>query len=204
MNHGRQGKLQWWEHGSILIDSACPTILECVSTMCNTGTWCIRFLHVEMYSGQCAALACKICLYYVYNTGFNYDGWLLFVSPSNNFTGHGQITLRQTNTAQEVAIEVIENQSVTFVCETFATLGTRFPGSPNFVINPPPNLVVRGELTTGLFTFEFQNVTRNDNGLHFSVLVGEVLLTSVSSSCCVSCHSYGFMCTDLTAHVLYM
>ena len=91
----------------------------------------------------------------------------MFVSPSNNFTGHGQITLRQTNTAQEVAIEVIENQSVTFVCETFATLGTRPPGSPNFVINPPPNLVVRGELTTGLFTFEFQNVTRSDNGTAF-------------------------------------
>ena len=96
----------------------------------------------------------------------------MFVSPSNNFTGHGQITLRQTNTAQEVAIEVIENQSVTFVCETFATLGTRFPGSPNFVINPPPNLVVRGELTTGLFTFEFQNVTRSDNGTEFQCLSG--------------------------------
>ena len=96
----------------------------------------------------------------------------MFVSPSNNFTGHGQITLRQTITAQEVAIEVIENQSVTFVCETFATLGTRPPGSPNFVINPPPNLIPRGELTTGLFTFEFQNVTRSDNGTEFQCLSG--------------------------------
>ena len=175
MDHGRQGKLQWWEHRSILIDCACPTILECVSTMYNTGTRCIRYLlHVE-FSGQCAALPCKLCLYCMYNTGlntFNYDGWLLFVSPSN-ITGHGQITLRWRNTsetAQEVAIEVIENQSATFVCEAFATLNVRPPGSSSFGSNVQelvPNLIVRGELTTSLFTFEFQNVTRSDNGTAF-------------------------------------
>ena len=92
----------------------------------------------------------------------------MFVSTSDNFTGHGQITLRRRNTsetAQEVAIDVIENQSVTFECETFVTISIRAPGSSTFVVtNIPDNLIPRGELTAGFFTFEFQNVTQSDNG----------------------------------------
>ena len=82
-----------------------------------------------------------------------------------------QITLRQQNTGetpQEVTIDVIENQSVTFTCETFATISIRPPGSSTFgATNIPGNLIPRGELTTGLFTFEFQNVTQSDNGTAF-------------------------------------
>ena len=101
----------------------------------------------------------------------------MFVSPDDNFTGHGQITLRQQNTSetvQEVAIEVIENQSATFVCETFATLGTRAPGGSTFVVSPPPpKLISLGELTPGFFTFDFQNVTRSDNGTAFQCRSGQ-------------------------------
>ena len=100
----------------------------------------------------------------------------MFVSPDDNFTGHGQITLRQQNTSetpQEITIEVVENQSVTFTCATFPTLGIRPPGSSTFVINVPGNLIARGELTTGLFTFEFQNVTRSDNGTAFQCASGQ-------------------------------
>ena len=85
----------------------------------------------------------------------------------------GQITLRQRNTsetAQEVTIDVIENQSVTFACATFPTINVRPPGSSTFgtnILDIVPNLIARGELTTGLFTFEFQNVTQSDNGTEF-------------------------------------
>ena len=94
----------------------------------------------------------------------------MFVSPSNNFTGHGQITLRQRNTSetlQEVAIDVIENQSATIICEMFATLSIRAPGGSTFVVNPPPKLIPLGELTPGFFTFDFQNVSQSDNGTAF-------------------------------------
>ena len=94
----------------------------------------------------------------------------MFVSPSDNFTGYGQIMLRQQNftaTAQEVTIDVIKNQSVVFTCETFPTLNVRLPGSSLFGTNLPANLIVRGEVTTGFFTFEFQNVSQSDNGTAF-------------------------------------
>ena len=94
----------------------------------------------------------------------------MFVSPSDNFTGYGQIMLRQRNftaTAQEVTIDVIKNQSVVFTCETFPTLNVRLPGSSLFGTNLPANLIVRGEVTTGLFTFEFPNVSQSDNGTAF-------------------------------------
>ena len=84
--------------------------------------------------------------------------------------------LRQRNTsetAQEVTIDVIENQSVIFACATFPTLNVRPPGSSTFAINRPDNLIVRGELTTGFFTFEFQNVTRSDNGTEFQCRGGQ-------------------------------
>ena len=86
---------------------------------------------------------------------------------SDNFTGHGQITLRQRNTsetAQEVTIDVIENQSVAFACAAFPTLNVRPPGSSNFGTNIPPNLM---PIAPFPFTFEFQNVTRSDNGTEF-------------------------------------
>ena len=82
----------------------------------------------------------------------------------------GQITLRQRNfseTAQEVTIDVIENQSVTLTCAAFPTINIRAPGSSVFGTNISDNLIVRGELTAGFFTFEFQNVTRSDNGTAF-------------------------------------
>ena len=70
--------------------------------------------------------------------------------------------------SQDIAFNVVEGQGVIFVCETFATLGTRIPGGSTFVVNPPPSkLVILGELTTGFFTFDFQNVTRSDNGTAF-------------------------------------
>ena len=78
--------------------------------------------------------------------------------------------LRQRNftaTAQEVTIDVIKNQSVVFTCETFPTLNVRLPGSSLFGTNLPANLIVRGEVTTGFFTFEFQNVSQSDNGTAF-------------------------------------
>ena len=60
---------------------------------------------------------------------------------------------------------MIENQSVTFTCETFPTISIRLPGSSTFSVTNI--LIPRGELTTGLFTFEFQNVTQSDNGTAF-------------------------------------
>ena len=68
---------------------------------------------------------------------------------------------------QDILIDVVEGQSVMFVCEAFATLSTRPPGNPNFGINRPSNLVVLGELTPDLFSFDFQNVSRSDNGTAF-------------------------------------
>ena len=94
------------------------------------------------------------------------------------YVSTGQITLRRRNTSetpQEVTIDVIENQSVTFICETFATLNVRPPGS-TFGTNVQelvPNLVARGELTPGFFTFDFQNVTRSDNGTAFQCRSGQ-------------------------------
>ena len=91
---------------------------------------------------------------------YNYN----IISRCVCFVSTGQVTLRarSTNeTAQEVTINVIENQSVTFVCETFPTLNVRPPGSSIFGTNIPNNLIADG------FTFEFQNVRRSDNGTAF-------------------------------------
>ena len=67
---------------------------------------------------------------------------------------------------QDIAIDVVEGQSVMFVCEAFATLSTRQPGS-SFGTNRPDNLMPLGALTPGFFTFDFQNVSRSDNGIAF-------------------------------------
>ena len=74
--------------------------------------------------------------------------------------------------SQEIPIDVVEGQSVMFVCETFATLGTRELGGSNFGINPPPNLVPLGELTDGFFSFDFQNVSRSDDRIAFQCSSG--------------------------------
>ena len=87
----------------------------------------------------------------------------MFVSVSA-----GQIVLNETTMAQDIAFNVVEGQGVIFVCEMFATLGTRIPGGSTFVVNQPPSkLVILGDLTPGFFTFDFQNVTRSDNGTAF-------------------------------------
>ena len=68
--------------------------------------------------------------------------------------------------SQDIPIEVVEGQSVRFVCEAFATLSTRPPGG-DFGTIVLPNLIARGELTTGFYTFDFQNVSRSDSGTAF-------------------------------------
>ena len=86
------------------------------------------------------------------------------------YVSTGQITLRQRNTnetAQEVNIDVIENQNVTFRCEAFTTLNVRPPGSSIFGTNIPNNLIADG------LTFEFQNVRRSDNGTAFQCRSGQ-------------------------------
>ena len=77
--------------------------------------------------------------------------------------------------AQDIAIDVVEGQGVMFVCQTFETLGTRQPGGSIFVSDPvPPRVISLGESTTGFFfTFEFQNVTRSDNGTAFQCRSGQ-------------------------------
>ena len=99
---------------------------------------------------------------------------LLFVSASDNFTGHGQITLnvavdqvQAPEQAPEVAINVIEGESVTFECQAFPVLQHRPPGSSTFTADPLPNLRVIGPLT-----FEFQNVSQSDNGTAFQCRSG--------------------------------
>ena len=78
------------------------------------------------------------------------------------------MVLNQTTMAQDIAFDVVEGQSVMFVCEMFATLGTRQPGGSDFLVRPvPPRVISLGELTPNLFTFEFQNVSRTDNGTAF-------------------------------------
>ena len=73
---------------------------------------------------------------------------------------------------QDVPIEVVEGQNVMFMCETFESLGTREPGGSTFGVNPPTNLVVLDELTPGFFSFDFQNVSRSDNGTAFQCRSG--------------------------------
>ena len=90
--------------------------------------------------------------------------FLSIISVSNNLTG--QITLnvsvdqgQDPDLAPEVAINVIEDESVTFRCQTFPTINVRPPGSSTFGTTLPPNLRV-----IDFLTFEFQNVSRSDNG----------------------------------------
>ena len=93
--------------------------------------------------------------------------FLSIISVSNNVTG--QITLnvsvdqgQQPEDSPKVAINVIEDESVTFSCQRFSTLNVRPPGSSTFGSNLPPNLRV-----IDFLTFEFQNVSRSDNGTAF-------------------------------------
>ena len=86
----------------------------------------------------------------------------------------GQITLnvavdqgQAPEQAPEVAINVIEGESVTFRCESFTTLFVHLPGSTALWSILPPNLRVTDSLT-----FEFQNVSRSDNGLEFQCRSG--------------------------------
>ena len=93
----------------------------------------------------------------------------LFVFALENFTGHGQITLNASmdqeqvpEQALEIAINVIEDDSVTFRCQAFPTLSVRPPGSSIFGTALPPNLRIIDPLT-----FELTNVSQSDNGTAF-------------------------------------
>ena len=83
---------------------------------------------------------------------------LVFVFALDNFTGHGQITLNATQgqVPKQVpeVINVIEDDSVTFRCQTFPTLFIRLPESLTFASTLPPNLRRIDSLT-----FEFVNVS---------------------------------------------
>ena len=89
---------------------------------------------------------------------------------ANNPTG--QITLNAFIDQQlppedspEVAINVIEGGSVTFRCQAITpntVLNIRPPGNSAFGTTLPPNLRIIDSLT-----YEFQNVSRSDNGTAF-------------------------------------
>ena len=115
-------------------------------------------------------------MHYMYNTWlntFNYDD--LTVSALDNFTGHGQVTLNaslvpQAEQAPEVAINVIEDESVRFRCQAIAqspALNIRPPGSSIFGSTVPPNLRIIDPLT-----FELTNVSQSDNGTAFQCRSG--------------------------------
>ena len=91
--------------------------------------------------------------------------FLSIISVSNNLIG--QITLNVSvnlvpEAAPEVTINVIEDESVTFRCQTFPTINVRLPGSSLFGTTLPPNLRVVGPLT-----FELTNVSQSDTGTVF-------------------------------------
>ena len=102
---------------------------------------------------------------------------LLFVSASDNFTGRGQITLNASvdqgpaaEQAPEVAINVIEGESVTFRCQAITqtpTLNTRLPGTTTFGAILPVNLRIIDSLT-----YELVNVSQSDNGTAFQCRAG--------------------------------
>ena len=102
---------------------------------------------------------------------------LLFVSASDNFTGRGQVTLNASvdqgpaaEQAPEVAINVIEGESVTFRCQAITqtpTLNTRLPGTTTFGTTLPSNLRFIDPLT-----FQLINVSRSDNGTAFQCRAG--------------------------------
>ena len=91
----------------------------------------------------------------------------LFVSALDNFTGHGQVTLNaslapQPEQASEVAINVIEDESVRFSCQAITqspTVNIRPSGSTTFGSTLPPNFRAIDPLT-----FELTNVSQSDNG----------------------------------------
>ena len=99
----------------------------------------------------------------------------LFVSALDNFTGHGQVTLNvslapQPEQASEVAINVIEDESVRFSCLAITQspiLNIRPPGSTTFGSTLPPNFRPIDPLT-----FELTNVSRSDNGTAFQCRSG--------------------------------
>ena len=101
--------------------------------------------------------------------------FLSFVSLYNNSTD--QVTLTASVDQQpppedspEVAINVIEGESVTFRCQAitlFPTLNSRLPGRYAFGTTQPPNLRIIDSLT-----YEFQNVSRSDNGTAFQCRAG--------------------------------
>ena len=125
---------------------------------------------------------------------------LLFVSASDNFTGHGQITLnvsvdqgQQPEQVPEVAINVIEDDSVTFRCQAITqtpTLNTRLPGTTTFDTTPPSNFRVIDSLT-----FELVNVSQSDNGTAFQCRAGAgftdigviIVLCKLLLLCCHVC-----------------
>ena len=92
---------------------------------------------------------------------------------SNNSTG--QITLNRSvnqlqipEAAPQVPIDVIEGESVMFSCQAFPTLQHRSPGASSFGTDPlPPKLRVIDDLT-----FEYENVSRSDNGFAFQCRSG--------------------------------
>ena len=80
----------------------------------------------------------------------------------------GQITLNvstgqpQPEDAPEVTIDVIEDESVIFTCQSFPTLNVRRPeAGATFGTDLPDNL---RPVVMGALTFVFQNVSRSDNG----------------------------------------
>ena len=91
----------------------------------------------------------------------------------NNPTGQIMLNTSQASQdeqAPEVAISVIEDESVTFRCQAITqtpTLNIRDPGSSTFGSTLPPNL-----MTIDPLTFEFINVSRSDNGFAFQCRAG--------------------------------
>ena len=93
-------------------------------------------------------------------------------SASDNCTGHSQITLNAAvdqgqfpEAAPEVAINVLEDDSVTFRCQAFPTINVRLPGSSLFGSTLLSNLRIVGPLT-----FELVNVSQSDNGTAFQLV----------------------------------
>ena len=64
--------------------------------------------------------------------------------------------------APEVAINMIEGESVTFRCQAFPTINVRPPGTTTFGTSLPSNLRFIDPLT-----LELVNVSRSDNGTAF-------------------------------------
>ena len=99
--------------------------------------------------------------------------FLSIISVSNNLTGQTTLNAavdqgQQPEAAFEITINVIEDESATFRCQSFTTLTVRPPGSSTFGTTIPPNLRV-----IGFLTFEFQNVSQSDNRTAFQCRGGQ-------------------------------